>query len=116
VPKQYQYTCEKHGPWTDFHADKRATYDCPQCDAEQRQRYASLYGREITLAHLLQIANDPNASQRKQMIARRLGDVVATHGIATANGWLDGWWYSAGNNDPDNNEAWTSLRTILGGM
>jgi hypothetical protein len=101
VPKQYQYTCEKHGPWTDFHADKRATYDCPQCDAEQRQRYASLYGREITLAHLLQIANDPNASQRKQMIARR---------------WLDGWWYSAGNNDPDNNEAWTSLRTILGGM
>lgn len=114
MPKQYQYTCEKHGPWADFHADKRATYDCPACELEQRQRYATLYGREVTLAHLLTVANDATASDTKRRLARNLGDVVATRGLASANGWLEGWWYASGNNSENNHEAWTSLRAILG--
>ena len=111
----YQYECEKHGPWTDQHANRRATYDCPNCYTEQQTRYANLYHREVVATQLLIIANTTlTGSDTLRRLANQLADVVATTGTASAQGWLEGWWYSAGNNHPDNNAAWKQLRSVLG--
>jgi hypothetical protein len=115
VPKTYEYQCEKHGPWTDFHSDRKATYDCPTCLVENQNHYAILYGRQITTTHLLMVANDSltyTATARR--LARQLADVVASNGIPAAQGWLEGWWYASGNSTDENNEAWKALRIILG--
>jgi len=112
----YQYDCEKHGPWSDQHANRRATYDCPMCDKEQRTRYASLYHREVLATQLLQVSLDPTQSEVTMRLARNLANKVATEGTATATGWLDGWWYASGNNHPDNNAAWKLMRSILGAV
>ena len=115
MPKMYEYQCEKHGPWTDQHSDRKATYDCPKCLVERQHHYAILYGRQTTAAQLLVVANDSlTYSATMRRLARQLADVVASNGIPSAQGWLEGWWYASGNNTDENNEAWKSLRVILG--
>jgi hypothetical protein len=82
---------------------------------ERQRHYAILYGRQTTAAQLLVVANDSltyTATMRR--IARQLADVVASNGIPAAQGWLEGWWYASGNSTDENNEAWKSLRIILG--
>lgn len=116
MPKTYEYQCEAHGPWTDFHSNKRATYDCPTCYMEQQKRYATLYGREVTATHLLQLSLDLSQNETTMRLARNLAMQVASDGLATARGWLNGWWYVSGNIHADNRAAYELMNAILGGV
>lgn len=116
MPKLYEYQCEKHGPWTDQHSTMRATYDCPSCAMEQNERYAQLYHREVVVTQLTLLSLDVTQTEVMMRTARQLAHMTASRGLATAQGWLEGWWYSAGNNHPDNNPAYHALRGVLGSV
>jgi len=46
-------------------------------------------------------------------VARHCADVVAEHGLEFARGWVEGWWYAAGNKD-GGDATWRELRALLG--
>src|SRR4051794_15124445 len=78
VPKTYEYQCEKHGPWVDFHSNLRATYDCPKCATEQNERYAQLYHREVVVTQLTLLSLDVSQTEVMMRTARQLAHMTAS--------------------------------------